>query len=152
MNRRTFFGLVGFCSLAIALSSGCRLGVDKQKMSEVRGEQWAIPGGVVVTVSTFYERGDGLGVNYVIQWGGFSEKELFGINDESGFELARPLLTYVHQNRTFERTKFLPVRGTSPPPIRIVVELKLASQPQTKGYRVTVPSGELSWRLNRRPE
>lgn len=144
------------CGLArllmmLSLLSGCRLSIGSERMAQKQGEEWTVDGKKINIASTFYERGERGAIIYVVQYRCFEEKDLFGLNDNSAFELARPIFGYVYRNRTYERTQFWPVRGTEPPPIRVAVELLPLREGHGGTYRVLLSTGELGWRLNQPP-
>lgn len=138
---------LAICLLVAAVLLGCRVGSGGDKMAEIRGEEWTIGGRQVRVSSTFYERSERGAIIYVVQYRGLAKTELFGLDDNRAFELARPLFAYVYQTKTYERSRFFAVRGSAPPPIWIAIDLLPPQDGEGQAYRIIVPLGELGWRL-----
>jgi hypothetical protein len=133
--------------LGATCAAGCRLSDDSERMAEVHGEDWEIDGRNSPISATFYERSSHGSVTYVVVCRCFSDQDLFGLDDTRAFDLARPILAYVREHRTYERSHFLPVRGTVPPDVRIAVDLLPKGEGRMSEYRLVVSLGELVWRL-----
>jgi hypothetical protein len=107
------------------------------------GASWSIDGSHVIEVaSTYYRRGPGRIVTYVVRLE-VPEEEAFGLNDERAFTVARPVLDYVYLRRPYERIKVQPLRGSPPPLLHIAVEIVGAKS----YYELNVPLLELGSRL-----
>jgi hypothetical protein len=129
-------------SLALVVACGCTVRVNDSRVAVQGPESWHDVDRTYEIAGTYYRRGNGNTVWYVI----VTKERPSTVSPTETKKRALPLIRYAYEHQLHERTKILPLRGMDPPLIGFAVELTSpAGDKVLDSYEV--PGGEVTWRL-----
>ena len=138
MSRQQIF----VASLAASVVLACTVRVNDPRLAIGGPESWHAGGRTYEIAGTYYKRGTGNSVWYVI----VPRDTPANMTPLEVRIRALPLIRYAYEHRLHERAKIMPLRGNVSPTAGFSVEfMDAGSGKVTDSYEV--PGGEVSWRL-----
>jgi hypothetical protein len=111
-------------AVSLALAGGCsRKKEPVVRLAEGGQEAWVVDDVPYMIRSTHYERGAGNTVVYIIQYPAPRGTDAKTVDMEGAGILVWPLVKYAYNNKTFERAKIPPEKGSTPSVVRMAVDL-----------------------------
>ena len=134
--------LVGSLPIAAALVAlDCSRKKDQAPMAPAGAEAWVVDDNPYHIASTHYERGPGNLVVYVVRYRVPAGTPTEGMDMDKAAALVWPLVKHAYNNRTFERARIPPLKGSTPPAINLAIDL-LSSDGARVLFRYEVPAGK----------